>query len=121
MVLPISSTSLMPHTNDPVFTSAADTEDPTVIVNLDISNAFGTLSGRLVLDVLAGKASHDYPCGINVDAEFETTVHELKSYFGFLRLQRTCETILRFYSYDGNTNYVKYTEQGDFTEIFQSS
>ena len=119
MVLPISSSSLMPHTYDPVFTSAADTEDPTVIVNLVISNTFGTLSVRLFLDVLAGEASRDYPCE-SADAEFETTVHELKSYFDFLRLQRTCETILCFYSYDGNTNYVKYTEQGDFKEIVQS-
>ena len=28
---------------DPAFTSAEDAEDPTVIVNLDISNAFGSL------------------------------------------------------------------------------
>ena len=51
---------------DPAFTSAGDAEDPTVIVNLDISNAFGSLCARLVLDVLAGKASRDYACGINI-------------------------------------------------------
>ena len=42
-----------------------------------------------------------------VDAEFETTVHELRAYFGFFKLARTCESILRFYSYDGATNYLK--------------
>ena len=31
----------------------------------------------------------------------ETAVHELKYYFGFFELQRPCETILRFYAYDG--------------------
>jgi hypothetical protein len=88
------------------FTSAPDEEDPMVIINLDISNTFGTLCARLVLDHLSGKVSRDYSCGINTDTDFETTVHELKVYFGFFRLQRTCETILRFFSYDGVTNYV---------------
>jgi hypothetical protein len=92
---------------DPSFTSAPDTEDPMVIINLDISNAFGTLCTRLVLDHLSGKASRDYACGINTDTDFETVVHELETYFGFFRLQHTCETILRFYSYDGTTNYVR--------------
>ena len=34
-------------------------------------------------------------------------VHELRTYFGFFKLARTCESILRFYSYDGATNYLK--------------
>ena len=78
-----------------------------VIVKLDISNAFGSLCARLVLDVLSGKASRDYAFGIKVDEEFETAVYELRAYFGFFKLARTCETILRYYSYDGATNYVK--------------
>jgi hypothetical protein len=65
------------------------------------------------------KTSRDYECGINVDDDFETTVYELKAYFGFFRIQHTCETILRFYSYDGTTNYVRY-RTGDFKEIDQS-
>ena len=84
---------------DPAFTSVKDAEVPTVIVNLDISNAFGSLCARLVLDVLAGKVPRDCACGINIGKDFETVVHELRSYFGFFRLQRTCETILRFYLY----------------------
>ena len=43
----------------------------------------------------------------NVNEDFETAVHELKSYFGFFKLQRTRETILRFYSCDGATNCTK--------------
>ena len=54
-----------------------------VIVKLDISNAFGSLCARLVLDVLSGKASRDYVCGIKVDVEFETAVYELRAHFGF--------------------------------------
>jgi hypothetical protein len=93
--------------SDPAFTSAEDTEDPMVIVKLDISNGFGSLCTRLVLDVLSDKASREYECGIKVDEDFETVVHELRTYFGFFKLVRTCDSILRFYSYDGPTNYVK--------------
>jgi hypothetical protein len=57
-----------------------------VIVKLDISNAFDSLCVSLVLDDLSGKFSYDYECGIKVDEDFETTVHELRTYFGFLKL-----------------------------------
>ena len=53
---------------DPSFTSAADDEDPEVIVNLDIFNTVGTLCSGLVLDVLEGKASQDNAHGVDVDA-----------------------------------------------------
>ena len=87
---------------------------------MDISNAFGSLYGRLVLDVLAGKASRDYACVISMGEDFETAVHELRSYFGFFILQHTFETILRFYSYDGATSYIKCRTgglQGDSPEF----
>jgi hypothetical protein len=71
---------------DPDFTSVEDAEDPMVFMQLDIKNAFGSLCARLVLDVLSGKASRDYSCGIKVDEAFETAVHELRAYFGFLSL-----------------------------------
>jgi hypothetical protein len=93
--------------SDPAFTSAEDAEDPMVIIKLDISNAFGSLDARLVLDVLSGKVSRDYECVIKVDEEFETAVHELRAYFGFFKLARSCESILRFYYYNGVTNYLK--------------
>ena len=78
-----------------------------VIMKLDISNVFGSLCTRLVLDVLSGKSSRDYTCVIKVDEDFETVVHELRTYFGFFKLVHTCESILCFYSYDGSTNYLK--------------
>ena len=76
--------------SDPAFTSAEDAEDPMVINKLDISNAFGSLCARLVLDVLSGKASRDYACGVKVDEDFETAVHKLRAYFGGFKLARTC-------------------------------
>ena len=57
-----------------------------VIVKLDISNAFGSLCARLVLDVLSGEASHDYACDIKVDEDFETSFYELRVYFAFSSL-----------------------------------
>jgi hypothetical protein len=106
--------------SDPVFTSTEDEADPMVIVKLDISNAFGSLCARLVLDVLSDKASRDYACDIKIDEEFETTVHELRTYFGCFKVTHTCETILHYYSYDGATNYVKCKTgglQGDSPEF----
>ena len=38
--------------------------DPDVIIKLDISNAFNVLCRQLTLDVLGGKASCDYACGL---------------------------------------------------------
>jgi hypothetical protein len=78
-----------------------------VIMKLDTKNEFGSLDARLVLDVLSGKASRDYECGIKSGEDFETAVHELRAYFGFFKLARTCESTLRFFSYDGATNYLK--------------
>ena len=79
------------HASIPTQTSNSWLCHPMVIVKLDISKAFGSLYARLVLDVLSGKVSHDYDCDIKIDEEFETTVHELKAYFGFFKLVHTCE------------------------------
>ncbi len=103
---------------DPDFTSAEDTEDPMVFMQLDIKNVFGSLCARLVLDVLSGMASRDYSCVIKVDEAFETAVHELRTYFGFFKLGRACESVLRFYSYDGATNYLKKRGQKFLTHQF---
>ncbi len=78
-----------------------------VIMNLDTKNVFGSLDTRLVLDVLSGKVSRDYECVIKSGDDFETVVHELRAYFGFFKLVRTCESDFRFFSYDGVTNYLK--------------
>ncbi len=91
---------------DPAFTSATDAEDSTVIVNIDITTDFGILYARPLLNVRSGKVSRDYACGINVNEDFETAVYELRSYFGLFKLARSCEKVLRFYSYDGDTGRI---------------
>ena len=42
----------------------SDPSDPDVIIKLDISNAFNVLCRQPTLDVLGGKASCDYACGL---------------------------------------------------------
>ncbi len=59
------------------------------------------------MDVLSGKDSRDYESGIKSGEDFETAVHELRAYFRFFKLARTCESTLRFFSYDGTTNFLK--------------
>ena len=68
-----------------------------VIMKLDTKNAFDSLDARLVLDVLSGKVSRDYECGIKLGEDFETVVHELRVYFRFFKLAHTCESTLRFF------------------------
>ncbi len=55
VLLTVCISSMLAY-SDKAFTSAEDAEDPMVIVKLDISNAFGSLCARLVLDVLSGKS-----------------------------------------------------------------
>ena len=78
--------------SDPTFTSAEDETDAMVIVKLDISNAFGSLCTRLVLDVLSGKASRDYVSPVSLKL-----MKNSKQPCTF-----TPETILLYY--DGDTN-----------------
>jgi hypothetical protein len=80
-----------------------------VIIKLDFFNVFGSLCSRLMLHVLSDKVSCDYECSISED--FETTVHDLRSYFELFKFARTCESTFRFYSYVGATqhNYSVFT------------
>jgi hypothetical protein len=51
-------------------------------------------------------ASRDYASGIKVDVEdFETVVHELRSYFGFLSLN-THVNLSFVFTCNGATNYL---------------
>jgi hypothetical protein len=71
LLFKLHSEHLNPAYSDPAFTSEEDSEDPMVIVKLDISNTFGSLDTRLVLDVLSGRVSRDYECDIKVDEDLK--------------------------------------------------
>jgi hypothetical protein len=60
----------------------SDPSDPDVIIKLGISNAFNALCRQLTLDVLGGKASCDYACGLKEGDNNETVCGELRNMFG---------------------------------------
>ena len=75
--------------------------DPDVIIKLDISNAFNVLCRQLTLDVLGGKASCDYACGLNEGDNIETVCEELRHMFQYFRTMRTTKSHLRYFDYLG--------------------
>jgi hypothetical protein len=67
-----------------VFYDSLDTanpNDPEVIMKIDISNAFNTTCRALTLDVLSGRASRDYACGLK-QGEAIPTCENLSNLFG---------------------------------------
>ena len=58
------------------------TPGPDVIIKLKIFNAFNTLYRQLTPDVLGGKASCDYACGLKEGDNIETVCGELRNMFG---------------------------------------
>ena len=67
----------------------SDPSDPDVIMKLDISNAFNVLCRRLTRDVLGGKASCDYACGLKEGDNIETVCTELRNIFSYFKALRT--------------------------------
>ena len=80
----------------------SDPNDPDVLVKLDIKNAFNMLCRQLTLDVLGGKASCDYACGLKEGDSFETTCEELRNMFAYFKAMRTTKSHLRYFDYLGN-------------------
>ena len=77
----------------------SDPSDPDVIIKLDISNAFNVLCRQLTLDVLGGKASCDYACGLKEGDNIETVCEELRNMFQYFRAMRTTKSHLRYFDY----------------------
>jgi len=80
----------------------ADPSDPDVIIKLDISNAFNVLCRRLTLDVLGGKASCDYACGLKEGDNIETVCTELRNMFSYFKALRTTKSHLCYFDFCGN-------------------
>jgi hypothetical protein len=80
----------------------SDPSDPDVIIKLDISNAFNVLCRRLTLDVLGGKASCDYACGLKEGDNIETICTELRNMFSYFKALRTTQSHLRYFDFCGS-------------------
>ena len=78
--------------------------DPDVIIKIDISNAFNVLCRALTLDVLSGKATRSYSCGIQAGDDFETVCSTLKNMFSYFSSMRTVESKLRYYDFLGEVH-----------------
>jgi hypothetical protein len=66
----------------------SDPNDPEVIIKIDISNVFNTTCRTLTLDVLSGRASHDYACGL-VKGHAIPNCETLNKFFGYFKKSKT--------------------------------
>jgi hypothetical protein len=97
----------------------SDPNDPDVIIKIDVSNAFNTTDRALTLDVISGRASRDYACGIK-EGDVIDTVDSLTNLFGYFKAMRTCQSKLRYFDWDGQVHLAKGKtggQQGDPLEM----
>ena len=86
--------------------NTSDPNDPDVIIKIDISNAFNTTNRALTLDVISGRVSRDYPCGLK-QGDTIPTIHTLTTLFGHFKSMRTCHAKLRYFDWAGQVQRVK--------------
>jgi hypothetical protein len=99
----------------------SDPNDPEVIIKpmIGISNSFNTTCRALTLDVLSGRASGDYACGLERGAAIPTC-ENLSNLFGYFKAMRTCHAKLRYFDWDGQVHLAKSKtggQQGDPLEM----
>ncbi len=63
----------------------SDPTDPEVIIQIDVANAFKSTNRGLILDVLNGRASRDYPCGLK-KGDVIPTCDTLSNLFGYFKV-----------------------------------
>ena len=84
----------------------SDPNDPDVIIKIDVSNAFNTTDRALTLDMISGRASRDYACGIKA-GDVIGTVDSLTNLFGYFKAMHTCHAKLRYFDWDGQVHLTK--------------
>ena len=96
-----------------------DLNDPEVIIKIDISNAFNSTCRALTLDILSGRASRDYACGL-MRGDTIATSETLSNMFGYFKAMRACHAKLRYFDWDGQVHVAKGKtggQQGDPLEM----
>jgi hypothetical protein len=99
--------------------NTSDSNDPDVIIKIDVSNAFNTTDRALTLDMISGRASWDYACGIK-EGDVIPTVNTVSNLFGYLKAMRSCHSKLRYFDWDGQVHLAKGKaggQQGDPLEM----
>ncbi len=69
-----------------------------MIIKIDVSNAFNTTDRTLTLDMISGRASWDYPCGIK-EGDVIGTVDSLTNLFGYFKDMSGCHSKLRYFEF----------------------
>ncbi len=90
-----------------------------MIIKIDISNAFNTTCRALTLDVLSGRVSRDYACGLK-KGDVIPTCENLSNLFCYLKAMRTCHAKVRYFDWDGQVQLAKDKtggQQGDPLEM----
>jgi hypothetical protein len=97
----------------------SDPNDPEEIIKIDISNAFNTTFRALTLDVLNGRASRDYACGLK-KGDVIPTCENLSNLFGYFKAMCSCHAKLRYFDWDEQVHLAKGKtggQQGDPLEM----
>ena len=84
----------------------SDPNDPDVIIKIDISNVFNTTDRALTLDVLSGRSSREYGCGIRKGQDIPNC-ETLSNLFGYFKAMHTCHGKLRYFDWDGQVHLAK--------------
>ena len=84
----------------------SDPTDPEVTIQIDVANAFNSTNRGLTLDVLNGRASRDYACGLKT-GDVIPTCDTLSNLFGYFKAMRSCEAKLRYFAWDGQVHIAK--------------
>jgi hypothetical protein len=90
------------------------------IIKIDVSNAFNTTDRALTLDMISGRASGDYACGLK-GGDVIPTVNTWSNLFGYFKTIRTFHSKLRYFDWDGQVHLAKGEtggQQGDPLKIF---
>ena len=77
-----------------------------MIIKIDISNAFNTTNRALTLDMISGRASREYACGLK-RGDVIPTLDTLSELFGYFKAMRTCHAKLRYFDWDGQVHLAK--------------
>ena len=80
------------HSHDNL--DVSDPTDPEVIIKIDVANAFNSTNRGLTPDVLNGRDSRDYTCGLK-KGDVVPTCDTLSNLFGYFKAMRSCEAKLR--------------------------
>jgi hypothetical protein len=72
----------------------SDPNDPEVIIKIDISNSFNSTCRVLTLDVLSGRVSRAYACGLKKGDPIPT-FENLSNFLGYFKVMDSCHAKLR--------------------------